>query len=169
MEESNILIAIITLGVGGVIGYFAGRSSSSGNSVQEQKVDNLQSEINEYKDSVANHFKQTATMINEMNDSYKSVVQHLAKGSQDLCDAGTAKDIESRLIPKLEPEQEELEAKAQQGSQKTTTTEPPRDYAPKQPDEVGVLSENYGIPNPVENSPAKPNNTAQPLDTAPKA
>ena len=168
MEESNILIAIITLGLGGVIGYLAGKSSASSDSNQEQKVENLKLEINEYKDSVANHFQQTATMINEMNDSYKSVVQHLARGSQDLCDAGTAKEIESRLTPKLESEQEALETTPQQQSQSSVAVEPPRDYAPKKPDEVGALSENYGIQNPTENKPTEEESITQPSDVAPK-
>lgn len=143
MEESNILIAIISLGVGVAIGFFAGRSNPLANDYQKRQVDELKSEIHEYKDSVATHFQQTATMINEMNDSYKGVVQHLAKGSQDLCDAGVAKDIESRLIPKLGESQQEIEATA--SDQQDQVVEPPRDYAPKQPDELGALSENYGI------------------------
>ena len=143
MEESNILIAIISLGVGVAIGFFAGRSNPLANDYQKRQVDELKSEIHEYKDSVATHFQQTATMINEMNDSYKGVVQHLAKGSQDLCDAGVAKDIESRLIPKLSESQQEIEATT--SDQQDQVVEPPRDYAPKQPDELGALSENYGI------------------------
>jgi len=144
VEESNILIAIVVLAVGGVIGYFAGRSSATGESSQKRQVDELKTEINQYKDSVANHFQQTATMINEMNDSYKSVVQHLAQGSQDLCDAGTAKDIESRLIPKLKSEEETIAPVAAR-QPAADAFEPPRDYAPKKPDEAGTLSENYGV------------------------
>ncbi len=146
MEENSIVIAIITLGIGGLIGYFAGRSSSADSSAQEKKVDALKVEINQYKESVASHFQQTATMINEMNDSYKSVVQHLAKGSQDLCDAGTARDIESRLLPKLEEQPDSInETELEQQTGIENIVEPPRDYAPKKPDEIGALSENYGI------------------------
>ena len=141
MEESNILIALITLGVGGAIGYFAGRSSSSTNSSsQETQVDELKKEIVQYRDSVASHFQQTATMINEMNDSYKSVVQHLAQGSQDLCDPGTAEDVENRLATKPETDSTDELLPSD-----TAAIEPPRDYAPKKPDEIGALSENYGL------------------------
>lgn len=141
-----MLIAIISLGVGVAIGFFAGRSNPLANDYQKRQVDELKSEIHEYKDSVATHFQQTATMINEMNDSYKGVVQHLAKGSQDLCDAGVAKDIESRLIPKINVSKQEIEAtSSEQQDQQHQVIEPPRDYAPKQPDELGALSENYGI------------------------
>jgi len=142
VEESNILMALITLGVGGAIGYFAGRSSPSlDNNSQEQQVDELKKEIVLYKDSVASHFQQTATMINEMNDSYKSVVQHLAQGSQDLCDPGTAEDVENTLTAKSDS----ASTDGQQPETDNTAIEPPRDYAPKQPDEIGALSENYGL------------------------
>jgi len=142
VEESNILIALITLGVGGAIGYFAGRSSSSlDNNSQEQQVDELKKEIVQYKDSVASHFQQTATMINEMNDSYKSVIQHLAQGSQDLCDPVTAEDVENKLAAKSDS----ASTDQQQAETDTAAIEPPRDYAPKQPDEIGALSENYGL------------------------
>ena len=169
MEESNILIAIVSLGIGCAIGFFAGRSGSTVNSSQKRQVDDLKSEINEYKDSVANHFQQTATMVNEMNDSYKSVVQHLAKGSQDLCEEAVAKDVESRLIPKLDETKEtEKEATSDQQDNSTAAFEPPRDYAPKKPDEVGALSENYGVTSTAEKEPAAEEQVTQPLDAAPK-
>ena len=170
MEESNILIAVITLAVGGLIGYFAGRSSSSSDNSQKRQVDELKVEINQYKDSVASHFQQTATMITEMNDSYKSVVQHLAKGSQDLCDAGIAKDIESRLIPKLDNNDAEVEPQERQENTPVESFEPPRDYAPKKPDEVGALSEHYGVKTaPIEQEPVTADAVTQPDVAAPKS
>lgn len=145
MEENNIIIAIIGLGVGAVIGYFAGRSSASNSTAQVQEVDNLKAEINEYKESVANHFQHTASMINEMNESYQGVIHHLAKGSQDLCDAGTAKDIESRLLPKIVSKEADAVDSSQPVDDEQDIVEPPRDYAPKKADEPGALSENYGV------------------------
>ena len=169
MEESTILIAIITLGVGGVVGYLAGRSSATDGSSQKHQIEDLKTEINQYKNSVASHFQQTATMINEMNDSYKSVVQHLAKGSQDLCDAGVAKEIESRLLPKLNASESELNQVESTPAPAGDMVEPPRDYAPKKPDEVGALSENYGV-QPASNDKNDPplESISPPLDAAPK-
>lgn len=169
MEESNIIIAIISLGIGSAIGFFAGRSGSTVNSSQKRQVDDLKSEINQYKDSVATHFQQTATMVNDMNDSYKSVVQHLAKGSQDLCEEAVAKDIESRLIPQLDETKEVSQAtSANQQTQESPAFEPPRDYAPKKPDEVGALSENYGIQATTAEKEAQEETLTPPLDAAPK-
>ncbi len=146
MEESNIIIAIISLGVGGTLGYLAGRSSAQPNGNEKQQIDHLKAEMNEYKDSVAHHFQQTANMVNEMNDSYKGVIQHLAKGSQELCDAGTAADVESRLIPNMSNTNVEKPVQEDSSEPKAADVmEPPRDYAPKKPDEMGALSENYGI------------------------
>jgi len=169
VEESNILIAIIALAAGGAIGYLVGRSSTTGDTSQKRHIDELKTEIDQYKDSVANHFQQTATMINEMNDSYKSVVQHLAQGSQDLCDAGTAKDIESRLIPKIKSE-EEVVAPVEAKQSAIESFEPPRDYAPKKPDEAGTLSENYGVNATSNEQPGTLSETlTQPDVAAPKS
>ncbi|MEH6445982.1 MAG: DUF1043 family protein [Oceanospirillaceae bacterium] len=169
MEESNILIVIISLGIGGAIGFFAGRSGATDNNAQKQQVDELKKEINQYKESVTDHFQQTATMVNEMNDSYKGVIQHLAKGSQDLCDAGVAKDIESRLIPNLAATQESAVTEQSEAEQKSAAFEPPRDYAPKKPDEMGALSENYGIQaTNAEKEDSVAETITPPLDAAPK-
>ncbi|MGB1238943.1 MAG: YhcB family protein [Pseudomonadales bacterium] len=143
MAESTILIAIVALIIGGVIGYLMAKSSSEGDS-QERRVQELQDEIKEYKASVASHFQQTASMINEMNESYKGVIHHLASGSQDLCDAGTAKEIESRLAPQ-QIEAKPVEAAPEQREPQREAVEPPRDYAPKKENEEGALSENYGV------------------------
>lgn len=170
MEESNIIIAIISLGIGGTLGYLAGRSSSQSNGSQKQQVDELKTEMSQYKDSVAQHFQHTATMVNEMNDSYKGVIQHLAKGSQDLCDAGTAADVESRLIPNMSNEPVEKSIQEDSTEAKAANVmEPPRDYAPKKPDEMGALSENYGIQGQGVNAPeeAQTNDAiTPPLDAA---
>ncbi|MEM5530562.1 DUF1043 family protein [Gammaproteobacteria bacterium AS21] len=167
MEENNIIIAIISLGVGAVIGYFAGRSSASNTSAQVREVDSLKAEINEYKESVANHFQHTASMINEMNESYQGVIHHLAKGSQDLCDAGTAKDIESRLLPKLASQNTKTTEDSKPAAQAQDVVEPPRDYAPKKADEPGALSENYGLtpkPSKKDEEPLDPSTIADAYD-----
>mgnify|MGYP000412732982 CR=1 FL=1 len=170
MEESNIIIAIISLGIGGTLGYLAGRSSAQPNGSEKQQIDQLKAEQNEYKDSVAHHFQQTANMVNDMNNSYKSVIQHLAKGSQDLCEAGIAADVESRLIPNMTNENVEKPVQEDSAEQKAASVmEPPRDYAPKKPDEMGALSENYGIQGQGVNAPEEAQ-TAEaatpPLDAA---
>lgn len=171
MEESNIIIAIISLGIGGTLGYLAGRSSAQPNGTEKQQIDELKAEMNEYKDSVAHHFQQTANMVNEMNDSYKGVIQHLAKGSQDLCEAAIAADVESRLIPQMRNDSKDSKPQDVSAVEKTAeVVEPPRDYAPKKPDEIGALSENYGIQGQGANAAAEEasaaDTVAPPLDAA---
>jgi uncharacterized membrane-anchored protein YhcB (DUF1043 family) len=170
VEESNIIIAIISLGIGGTLGYLAGRSSSQPNGSEKQQIDQLKAEMNEYKDSVAHHFQQTSNMVNDMNNSYKGVIQHLAKGSQDLCEAAVAADIESRLIPNMTNEKVEKPVQEDTAAQTTANVmEPPRDYAPKKPDEMGALSENYGIQGQGVNAPEETQGAeavTPPLDAA---
>lgn len=148
MEESNIwVIGVVALAVGALIGYLMGRSGNAGND-QQQALDDARKELEDYKSKVAGHFEETAEMVNQMTESYRGVYQKLATGAQTLCDAETARSIESSMVPQLTVQKE---VEAQEVSETTEavneepSVEPPRDYAPKKPDEEGTLSESYGI------------------------
>ncbi len=148
MEESNIwVIGIVALAVGALIGYLMGRSGGNNND-QQQELDDARKELEEYKAKVAGHFEETAEMVNQMTESYRGVYQKLATGAQTLCDAETARSIESSMVPQLtaqkEVEAEEVETTTEAPADEAVV-EPPRDYAPKKPDEEGTLSESYGI------------------------
>lgn len=156
MEESNIwIIGVVALLIGALIGYLLGRSG--GSSGEQEQLDEVKQELEDYKTKVASHFEETADLVNKMTESYRGVYKHLATSAQTLCDADTARSIESSMTPQLtaqkEVQVEELEIdsttveKADDGTdeEKTTHAEPPRDYAPKKPDQKGTLSESYGL------------------------
>lgn len=167
MEESNIwIIGVVALLIGALIGYLLGRSG--GNSGEQEQLDEAKQELEDYKAKVANHFEETADLVNKMTESYRGVYKHLASSAQTLCDADTARSIESSMTPQLtaqkeieveEPEEDSAAAKAKDNiaEEAVTNAEPPRDYAPKKPDQKGTLSESYGLDDKEsKHSEAKP-------------
>ena len=146
MEESNIwIIGVVALVIGAVIGYLVGRSGNGTN--QEHELEQAKLELDAYKEKVSSHFEETAELVNKMTESYRGVYQHLATGAAALCDADTARSIESTMQPQLTAQKE---VKAEEVTESDDSTdesyvEPPRDYAPKKPDQEGTLSENYGV------------------------
>jgi len=150
VEESNIwIIGIVALAIGALIGYLLGRAGAN-NSEEQQKLEDVQKELDSYKAQVAGHFEETAELVNKMTESYREVYTKLATGAQVLCDAETARSIESTMAPQLTVQKDVEEAPV---ADETTTEEPeveapiepPRDYAPKKADEAGALSEEYGL------------------------
>jgi uncharacterized membrane-anchored protein YhcB (DUF1043 family) len=152
VEESNIwIIGVVALAIGGLIGFLMGRSG--GGSDEQEKLEDAKKELENYKTQVAGHFEETADLVNKMTESYRGVYQHLATGAQALCDADTARSIESSMTPQLTA-QKEVEVETAESNidgdtvaetETSSAVEPPRDYAPKQPDEEGTLSESYGL------------------------
>lgn len=109
----------------------------------EEQLAELEQKHEAYKDSVHTHFHNTATLLNNLTDSYREVYRHMASGAQALC-------------PDYISEQLTHSAHAQDALTRDTFTEgsqlpggepaPPRDYADKtSPDQKGSLAEDYGL------------------------
>lgn len=146
MEESNIwIIGVVALAIGAVIGYLVGRSGNGTN--QGHELEQAKLELDAYKAKVSSHFEETAELVNKMTESYRGVYQHLATGAAALCDADTARSIESTMQPQLTAQKEVKaeEVTESEDNSDESYVEPPRDYAPKKPDQEGTLSENYGV------------------------
>ena len=153
MEDNSVwIIGIITLAVGTLIGYLLGRSGD-GSSKQQQLIDQLnesQRELGEYKEQVNSHFEQTASLVNNLTESYKAVHQHLAQGSESLClTEHTPVELDKAPMQSRISDQSEEESptvtETAIAEEEEKIVEPPRDYAPKKPDEEGTLSEGYGL------------------------
>jgi len=150
------LVAIGCLAIGVVLGVvFASRLNTSPSRVQEleNQIRNLKESHNEYRDSVSDHFGMTAELVQHMTESYKEVYQHLATGAQDLCST----EVASKLLPT----QSDAVFESTNQAEETAGLIPPKDYAAKQsPDQVGALSEDFGIekakPLPDEELPIQP-------------
>lgn len=72
----------ITFGVGAA--YLTFGSKRHARELRE-KVDALQQELDSYRGQVGQHFQRTAELVQKMTHSYREVYEHLASGSQALC------------------------------------------------------------------------------------
>lgn len=83
-----VLYLCIGLVIGGMAGfYFAKMDDFSRKQKKslEEKLQKTEQELVAYKDQVTDHFKETATLINSMTESYQKVHEHLAQGVVQLC------------------------------------------------------------------------------------
>ena len=83
-----VLYLCIGLVIGGMAGfYFAKMDDFSRKQKKslEEKLQKSEQELIDYKDQVTGHFKETATLINNMTESYQKVHEHLAHGVVQLC------------------------------------------------------------------------------------
>ena len=146
-------LVIGSLAVGIVIGItFTRRLGTDAIRVQqlEEKLESMSESHMEYRNSVSEHFNTTSELINQMTDSYKKVYGHLAIGAQDLCS--------DQVAEKLLPLQPDAMFEDETDSSNQNQIEAPKDYATKSnPNQVGALSEDFGLKNtkvnPNKNNP----------------
>lgn len=67
--------------LGGLLVALLERKKSGGRSVEE-----LQQELDDYKEEVGKHFATTSELFRDMTEKYRDVYNHLATGSQELCE-----------------------------------------------------------------------------------
>ena len=138
------LIAIGSLAVGIVIGIaFTRRLGTDATRIQqlEEKLESMSESHTEYRTNVSEHFNMTSELINQMTDSYKKVYEHLASGAQDLC----SDQVAEKLLPLQSDAMFENETVGANQNQ----IEVPKDYAIKtNPEQIGTLSEGFGLKNP---------------------
>lgn len=75
--------------IAGIIGFLLGMGALM--LTQRQKsggktVDQLREEMEEYRAEVSKHFATTSELFRDMTEKYRDVYNHLASGSQTLCE-----------------------------------------------------------------------------------
>ena len=89
MEAYIWLILASMLGIGVVFGFFMGRSKGDTSAPKvlelEQNLRDAKEEMQSYQSDVTYHFEKTATLVNQLTNSYKEVYEHLATSSEKLC------------------------------------------------------------------------------------
>lgn len=139
----TLLVGLISFAVGLLVGalvYKQLKSDEAKVRTLEEQLENIEREYESYKDNVHSHFNNSATLLNNLTDSYREVYRHMAVGAQALC-------------PEYISEQLSHSAKAQDSLTRDTFNDdahndvmPPRDYADKtSPDQKGHLAEDYGL------------------------
>ncbi|MCB1616074.1 MAG: DUF1043 family protein [Pseudomonadales bacterium] len=113
----------------------------------EEHLQKTEEKLSDYQQEMAEHFKQTALLVNNLTSSYKDIYNHL---TNDAIRLGNI-DINNPAI--INNPQLAIKAKLEAGQ----PIEPPKDYAPKKdPDAPGTLSENYGLdPGHIKHKPAE--------------
>ena len=139
--ESMLAVGIAALVIGLALGWGIARSTGGRNVRQRrlaQQLDALQNEHTRYQAQVNEHFMETAELFRRLNDSYRDVHEHLAKGASRLCTETDARE-------ELEQAKKDHQL-AHKGASEESDLEPPRDYAPRHArDDNGMLSEDYGL------------------------
>ncbi|WP_370981397.1 YhcB family protein [Agaribacterium sp. ZY112] len=137
--EVLIMVSAIVFCLGGLLGAIISRSIFPPEQQKqlEENLNNSRKELDQYQRDVAQHFAETAQLVNNLTQSYKSVHDHLATGALQLTNAEITQSMLSAGDESLgldTPEQLEEQH-----------IEPPRDWAPKPAGQTGTLSEEYGL------------------------
>ena len=133
----TIGVALTLLGL--MVGWLTGRRASSTARKYRDialKLDQVMQDKKAYETDVAEHFAETASLLNNLTESYREVHNHLAQGAAALCQGTGPVSLE-----RLEGWQDPAEIPAH-----LAQIRPPLDYAPKtSPDEKGMLNEEFGL------------------------
>ena len=125
----------VACGVG--IGYLTLCNSRRSQALQE-KCDALQREFDAYRSEVGQHFQRTSQLVQKMTDSYREVYEHLATGSQALCQNPVS-------TPRLDiPDQPVLESAAT--SQAAESFSDAETNAPNETDTDDYLGDSPHVP-----------------------
>lgn len=139
VDLTSILIAAGGLLIGFVAGSLAARTLAPQAKKQRELEDKLrkaEDELKDYQQTVSDHFVQSAELLRNLTESYRSVGEHLTNGALTLASPEASRDILDALGPRL-PDRKGVRTLS------AIPPEPPKDYAPSVPG--GVLSEHYGL------------------------
>lgn len=149
MISTSALIAtsVICLLAGAGLGALAMRIFSNARQPKdlEARHNTLQSEYNQYQQNVAQHFVDTSRLITETQQRQQELREHLVRGALHL----TSADVSRSILAQGDEEQPLSESAALENLDPADLS-PPKDWAPKAPGAGGVLSEEFGLKEEVD-------------------
>ena len=137
--ELLITFSLAAIVFGLIAGYMIAQRTAPSRQSQHQLEDHLsklQQQQEHYQHEVTEHFVETSDLLNQLTRSYHDVHNHLAKGAQLLAGANASENL--KALPS-EPDEKP------QYLEENSAIAPPLDYAPKAPNEPGMLNEQFGI------------------------
>lgn len=129
---------VVALIVGIVVGRLWARGQGEDNGGLKRQLDDLRRQHQNYQVSVTEHFNRTTELIDGLTASYNAIRTHLDQGADEL--VAPEYRLESARF-----DGEDLQSLTPDPDLTSTSFAGPRDYAPKNGDEVGTLSESYGL------------------------
>ncbi|HET8904210.1 MAG TPA: DUF1043 family protein [Saccharospirillum sp.] len=149
-----IVIIVIALLAGAVLSRLWSKAQGEDSSGLKRQLEELKRQHQNYQINVTEHFNRTTELIDNLNQSYASIRDHLNQGADQL------------VAPEYRLESaraggEDLQDLAPQPAKNTDEFDMPRDYATKTPKDVGMLSESFGFSR-VEESTATPDPDSEP-------
>ena len=133
-----VVIIIVALIVGAALNRLWAKSQGEDTTSLKRQVDDLKRQHQNYQVSVTEHFNRTTQLIEGLNKSYNDIREHLNQGADEL--VSPEYRLESARI-----DENDLEELAPAPKSDTNKLNMPRDYAPKNRDEEGTLSETFGL------------------------
>lgn len=149
-----IVIIVIALLAGAVLSRLWSKAQGEDSSGLKRQLEELKRQHQNYQINVTEHFNRTTELIDNLNQSYASIRDHLNQGADQL------------VAPEYRLESartggEDLQDLAPQPAKNTDEFDMPRDYATKTPKDVGMLSESFGFSQ-VEETTATPAPDSEP-------
>lgn len=149
-----IVIIVIALLAGAVLSRLWNKAQGEDSSGLKRQLEELKRQHQNYQINVTEHFNRTTELIDNLNQSYASIRDHLNQGADQL------------VAPEYRLESaraggEDLQDLAPQPAKNTNEFDMPRDYATKTPKDVGMLSESFGFSR-VEEAAVVPDPESEP-------
>ena len=132
---------LIIFAIGLVVGFLLTKYTSGSvrdTQALKQKLDELKTEHRDYQENVNTHFIKTTDLIQKMNQNYKEIQAHVMQGAELLVSPDFQLEVDDSI-------------QALESQDNGDAFSPPKDWAPKSPDEGGTLSESFGF----QKKPAK--------------
>ena len=131
-------VLLLLAGIG--IGFLIARMVPGAAPTRTQRQpDEMQERFDTYQSEVVTHFNTTASLVRKLTKSYQEVQEHLSEGADRLA---TGEMTRQRLLAALH--EEERHSKSRDRLRAHTSTEAPKEYAPKGDDVPGTLSDDFG-------------------------
>ncbi len=122
----------------------------------EQRLYQAESALQSYQRDVAESFAQAAPLIQNLNQSYREMHEHLTSSALKLATPEISRKILDSANANL------IDTKTSYFN--ATSIHPPRDWAPKDAGSKGTLSADYGLRDDEPSYPARPTETPDDYD-----
>lgn len=124
------------LGAATVWAYMRTSDNSAAKAEIEANLAQTNTQFDTYRSEVNEHFVKTAQLVSNLTESYKEVHEYLSNSAMQLSNLEISRTV--------------MNAHEDSPVNLTAEVHAPKDYAPKNPNDVGTLSESFGLEKPSE-------------------